>query len=74
MDLLEILKNTGRKKEFSESANYYYEKHICTDGNEKKVMLDYILSSELADDIIRFGSCPDCGRVFYHRDYSSKSF
>lgn len=74
MELIEVLKDIGAKNEFVKSGNYYYERHICSDGEEKKVMMDYTLSSDTTDKILRFGVCEDCGRVFYHNDFSSKSF
>lgn len=75
MDLLSILKEASDSKEFKESKNYYFEKHNChKKGEEVKVMLDYTLSTDLSDEILRFGKCAHCGVCFYHKDYESKSF
>ena len=75
MDLLSVLKEASASKEFVESKNYYFQTHLCSSENaEVKVMLDYTLSSDLSDKILRFGVCPHCGKCFYHRDYESKGF
>ena len=75
MDLLSVLKEVSASKDFVESKNYYFQKHLCNSENtEVKVMLDYTLSSDLSDKILRFGICPHCGKCFYHRDYESKGF
>lgn len=73
MELKDVLKTAGGAKEFVKSDNYYFERHMCG-GEEKKVMLDYTLSAETTDKIIKFGICEGCGKVFYHNDHSSKSF
>lgn len=73
MDLLSVLKEASASKEFIESKNYYFQTHMCG-SEEVKVMLDYTLSSDISDKILRFGVCPCCGKCFYHRDYESKGF
>ncbi|MDO5388688.1 MAG: hypothetical protein Q4F63_05580 [Clostridia bacterium] len=75
MDLLAKLKEAAASNEFVESKNYYFQRHICdSSGEEVKVMLDYTLSSQTSDEILRFGLCPCCGKCFYHKDYESKEF
>ncbi|MCD7776961.1 MAG: hypothetical protein LUH47_00385 [Clostridiales bacterium] len=75
MDLLDILKETGRCDDFEESKNYYFQRHICkSDGKEKKVNLDFSLEGEMTDKTLRFGMCPDCGKVFYHRHFKERKF
>ena len=74
MELLEELKAVGKGTEFAESKNYYYENHLCEEkGGNEKVNLDFCLSSEMTDRILKFGKCPHCGIYFYHYDYDSKS-
>lgn len=73
MDLLSKLKEVSASSEFTETKNYYFETHLCN-GNNVKVMLDYTLSNDRDDSILRFGICPECGRCFYHKDYESKGF
>lgn len=75
MDLLSKLKEVSTAKEFVESKNYYFQNHLCLNSNEEvKVMLDYTLSNDRDDNILRFGICPSCGKCFYHKDYESKGF
>lgn len=75
MDLLEELKSIGGRACFEESPNYYFQRHICEkSGKEEKVMLDFTLGNDTTDKILRFGVCERCGKVFYHRDFSSKTF
>ncbi len=70
MDLLQVLKDAGRSEDFEESKNYYFQKHICAaDGRERKVNLDFSLEDDISDKALRFGRCPQCGKVFYHRTY-----
>ncbi|MCD7905634.1 MAG: hypothetical protein LUC97_06975 [Clostridiales bacterium] len=72
MDLLEVLKETGKSEDFEESKNYYFQRHICkADGKERKVNLDFCLENDITDKALRFGICPGCGKVFYHRDFKS---
>lgn len=73
MELLSILKKVSGSTEFVESGNYYYEHHQCKDG-DVKVMLDFTLSNDMDDSILRFGICPHCGKCFYHKDFESKGF
>lgn len=75
MDLVCELKRIGSLDEFVESGNYYFQRHKCeASGKEEKVMLDFTLSNDTTDKILRFGVCKECGKVFYHRDFSSKMF
>lgn len=73
MDLLSILKETSNASDFVETSNYYFQNHSCN-NKEVKVMLDFTLSNDKDDSILRFGSCPQCGRCFYHKDFESKGF
>lgn len=75
MDLLNELKSADKSCDFIETKNYYYENHICAvSGNTEKVNLDFTLSCETTDRILRFAKCALCGKYFYHYDYSAKSF
>lgn len=76
INYLQYLNETFKTAEnFTESKNYYYENHKCQkNGDNKKIMLDFIISNETTDKILRFGFCNDCKTVFYHKDYKSKSF
>ncbi len=75
MELLDILKKAGRADEFEKSSNYYFERHICpADGKERKIMMDFVLENEGMKDVIRFGICPECGKVYYHKDINTKLF
>lgn len=75
MDLLSKLKEVSASKSFEESKNYYFQTHLCEgNGQEVKVMLDFTLSYDKNDCILRFGICPCCGKCFYHKDYESKGF
>ncbi|MCD8089492.1 MAG: hypothetical protein LUD81_02530 [Clostridiales bacterium] len=75
MDLIEVLKEAGRSSDFEESKNYYFQRHICAaDGAERKVNLDYTLEGDMTDKAVRFGICPECGKVFYNRHYREKKF
>ncbi len=72
MDMLDALKKLGKAREFESSKNYYFEKHVCKNGEEIKVMLDLTLSNDNDEDILRIGLCPKCGKLYYHKDYISK--
>ncbi len=75
MDLIESLKELGGGKDYVETNNYYFQNHLCeADGKNKKIMLDYTLSSDVSDNIIRLGICRECGRIYYHRDFKDGSF
>lgn len=73
MDLLSKLKEVSKSTDFVETSNYYYQTHSCN-NNEVKVMLDFTLSNDRDDSILRFGICPHCGKCFYHKDFESKGF
>lgn len=76
MDLLKNMKSiVNNSQNFIESKNFYYENHKCEKtGNNKNIKLDYILSCETTDKILRFGMCDECKTCFYHNDYNSKTF
>lgn len=73
MDILKAVQDIFKNStDYIEVKNFYYENHKCEkNGNNKKVMLDFILSNETSDDIIRLGKCSECGKVFYHKDFKS---
>lgn len=73
MDLLSKLKEVSQTSDFAETKNYYFQTHLCN-NEEVKVMLDYTLSNDKDDSILRFGICPRCGKCFYHKDFQSKGF
>ncbi len=73
MDLLSIVKELENSENFVETKNYYFENHLC--GNEnKKVELEYTISNDKSDEIVRFGFCKDCNKCFYHKDFETKGF
>ncbi len=76
MELLENLKDLIKNSsEYEETRNYYFQNHNCDkNGNNIKVQLDYTLSCDISDKIVRFGQCPYCLKTFYHYDYNSKTF
>ena len=75
MELLDELKAISKAEDFLETKNYYYEYHLCkATGKKEKVQLDFILSNELTDKILKFGFCKECNLCIYHYDYNSKNF
>ena len=74
MDLLkEITDIFGDVQNFTETKNYYFEKHNCEKtGEDKKILLDFTVGNETTDRIVRFGYCAKCKTLFYHRDFVSK--
>lgn len=75
MDMLDKLKACNDIKKFINTSNYYFENHNCTKtGNNIKVQLNFTLSNDIDDNILRFGICPECGICFYHKDFQSKSW
>lgn len=75
MELLGSLKDCVQNAiYYKKSKNFYFEYHICEKtGNNKKVNLDFKLSTEKSDQIMKFGMCPECKTVFYYYDFESKS-
>lgn len=73
MDLLSKIKEAAQASDFVETKNYYFQTHLCN-NDEVKVMLDYTLSNDKDDSILRLGICPHCGKCFYHKDFQSKGF
>lgn len=62
-------------KNFYETKNYYFERHNCKDcGEDIKIMLDFMLSNETTDKLLKFGYCENCKTLFYHNDFTSKRF
>lgn len=76
MELLSSLKEIMQNaKSFEKTKNFYFENHICQeDGNNKKINLEFKLSNDNTDKIMKFGICNKCGKVFYCYDFESKSF
>ena len=76
MDLLYNLKDIMlNATNFYESKNYYFENHICEKtGNNIKINLDFKLSNENTDKIMKFGQCKECNTIFYHYDFEAGSF
>lgn len=76
MELLDTLKDIMLNADsFEKSKNYYFENHICKKtGNNIKVNLDFKLSNEDNDKIMKLGICKHCKKVFYYYDFESKSF
>lgn len=73
MDLLAELRKLSECSIFTESRNYYFENHHCSERNEDiKIYMDYTFSSDTDDSILRIGMCPHCGECYYHRDFASK--
>lgn len=74
-DLLEYIKTLKGITSFEETKNYYFDNHKCAKaGNESvRLRLDYTLSNDMDDAILRVGVCPECGLCLYHRDFQSKS-
>lgn len=74
MDLLkEITDIFGDVQNFTETKNYYFEKHNCEKtGEDKKILLDFTVGNETTDRIVRFGYCTKCKTLFYHKDFVSK--
>lgn len=76
MELLDNLKDIIlNANSFEKSKNYYFENHICEKtGNNTKVNLDFKLSNENNDKIMKLGICQHCKKVFYYYDFESNSF
>ena len=74
MDYFSLIQTLGKDiKEFKKTKNFYFEDHICSaDGQNKRVRLDYMLSCEESDEVLRFGICKDCGICFCHGDFISQ--
>ncbi len=72
MDIYKDFKDIVNADNLQKSANYYFETHECG-GQPVKVMMDYKLSVENSDKIVKFGKCEQCGTLFYHLDYESRT-
>ena len=72
MDMFNIMREAVSAKKLKKISNYYYEEHICEKtGNNVRIHLDYTLSCDRHDEILRFGVCSQCGTCFYHSDFKS---
>ncbi len=76
MDLLENIKDIMlNASSFEKNKNYYFQNHICKKtGNNIKINLDFKLSNDNTDKIMKFGICKECNKVFYYYDFESSSF
>lgn len=76
MDLLDNLKDMmATATDFKYCKNFYFENHLCTKTNEfVKINLDFKLSIETDDKVMKFGICKHCNTLFYHNDFEAKSF
>ncbi len=75
MDMFKVMREACSAEKIKKTSNYYYENHICEkSGNNIKIHLDYTLSTDKSDEIMRFGVCGDCGTCFYHNDFHSSGF
>lgn len=74
-DMLGYLKSLAGIKDFEQTKNYYFDNHKCSaaGNNTVRIRLDYTLSNDVDDAILRFGVCGDCGLCLYHKDFQSKS-
>lgn len=60
--------------EMVQTKNFFYDMHFCeTKKEEMKINLDYTLKMNKTDEIINFGSCPYCNKVYFHKNFSSKN-
>lgn len=58
---------------FNKTSNYYYENHKCEKLNkEHKVYLNYIISSDNSDKVLKLGKCNHCNKVYYTETYLEK--
>ncbi len=75
MELLDILKNiSSTAKSFEQTKNFYFVNHICEEnGNNVKIMLNYKLSTDENDKILKFGICQHCKKLFYCYDFENNS-
>lgn len=75
MDLFNVMKDAVSAANLKKVSNYYYEEHICEkSGNNIRIHLDYMLSSETDDEMLRFGICKQCSTCFYHKDFKQSGF
>ncbi|MGN1319106.1 MAG: hypothetical protein ACI4VF_08815 [Lachnospirales bacterium] len=75
MELLDELRKIADCENFVESKNYYYDYHLCKlTGYKEKINLNFTLSNDMTDEILRFGSCKNCGLCIYHKDFQNNSF
>lgn len=60
---------------FENTKNFYFEHHICEkSGNNEKVDLKFKIAYDGTDKIIKLGMCEKCKKVFYNKNFESKSF
>ncbi len=69
--IIEILKSAEK---FEKSNNFYFQKHICLDGNEVKTNFEYKIKNNNTDEIAMFGYCDKCKTVFHNKDFEANSF
>lgn len=75
MELLESLKDIiSNASSFEQTKNFYFINHICEKtGDTVKVNLNYKLSTDNNDKIMKFGICDHCKKVFYCYDFENNS-
>lgn len=76
MEIFELFTNIKENsRNIKECKNFYFENHICEkSGNNKKINLEFKLSNDNTDKIIKFGICKECNTIFYCNDFESNSF
>lgn len=68
--IVEILKSAEK---FEKSNNFYFQNHICEDGENTKINFDYSIRNQINDEIAVFGYCEKCKTIFHNKDYLSDS-
>ncbi len=69
--VIEILKSA---ENFEKSNNFYFQKHICLNGEEIKTNFNYKIKNDKTDEVSMFGYCEKCNTVFYNKDFDASSF
>ena len=49
---------------FTQTKNYYFEKHVCGEG-ETKTEMNTIITDDITHKTLRVGFCADCRTMFY---------
>ncbi len=68
--LVDEFKQLIKCEQCIETKNYYFERHECG-GQSVKVTLTHLLARDEEKDVIRFGKCDHCNKLFYYVDYKS---
>lgn len=57
-----------------ETKNFFYDMHFCDIKNEEiKIQLQYTLKINKTDEIINFGSCKYCNKIYFHKNFDTKN-